>query len=205
VGYRFVCHLVGGRVRMITRNGLDWLSNFPAIVEVLTKLPAKSAIVDGEAVILDGMGASHFATCSKRLRAFDLLYVNGADLRRARSGSAMGHAGRCYGLAVQPRISRLEQNSTKFEWNICCATKPRVAQVCFPMMQRTRNPEIAPKSAERWRVGNSGEYVAVQVGDSTEASFLLPPLEAIALGRALVAEGQALLSQSVALKDAPVS
>ena len=72
-------------------------------------------------------------------------------------------------------------------------------------MQRTHNPKIAPKSVERWRVGNSDKHVAVQVGDSTEPSFLLPPLEAIALGRALVAEGQALLSQSVVHKGAPVS
>jgi bifunctional non-homologous end joining protein LigD len=34
-GYRFVCHLSGGKVRMITRNGLDWSSNFPAIVDAI--------------------------------------------------------------------------------------------------------------------------------------------------------------------------
>jgi hypothetical protein len=70
------------------------------------------------------------------------------------------------------------------------------------MMQRTHNPKIAPKSVERWRVGKSDKHVAVQVGISTEPSFLLPPLEAIALGRALEAEGQAILSQSAAPKDA---
>jgi bifunctional non-homologous end joining protein LigD len=42
-GYRFVCHLVGGKVRTITRNGLDWSSNFPTIVDALTRLPAKPA------------------------------------------------------------------------------------------------------------------------------------------------------------------
>jgi hypothetical protein len=73
------------------------------------------------------------------------------------------------------------------------------------MMQRTHNPKIAPKSVERWRVGKSDKHVAVQVGVSTEPSFLLPPLEAIALGRALVVEGQALLAQSEADKDVPLS
>jgi ATP-dependent DNA ligase len=31
--FRFVCHLTGGKVRMLTRNALDWSSNFPAIVD----------------------------------------------------------------------------------------------------------------------------------------------------------------------------
>jgi bifunctional non-homologous end joining protein LigD len=61
-GYRFVCHLSGGKVRMMTRNALDWSSNFPAIVDTITKLPAKAAIVDGEAVILDDKGVSHFTS-----------------------------------------------------------------------------------------------------------------------------------------------
>jgi bifunctional non-homologous end joining protein LigD len=93
-GYRFVCHLNGGKVRMMTRNALDWSSNFPAIVEAIKKLPVKSAIVDGEAVTLDDKGASHFASLQQAfakgggkargavLYAFDLLSVDGADLCR---------------------------------------------------------------------------------------------------------------------------
>jgi hypothetical protein len=41
---------------------LDWSSNFPAIVEAIKKLPAKSAIIDGEAVILDDNGVPHFSS-----------------------------------------------------------------------------------------------------------------------------------------------
>jgi bifunctional non-homologous end joining protein LigD len=93
-GYRFVCHLSGGKVRMMTRNALDWSSNFPAIVEAIGKLPAKSAIIDGEAVILDEKGVAHFASLQQAfakgggkardaiLYAFDLLAVDGEDLRR---------------------------------------------------------------------------------------------------------------------------
>jgi bifunctional non-homologous end joining protein LigD len=79
---------------MMTRSALDWSSNFPAIVDAIAKLPAKSAIVDGEAVILDDKGASHFASLQQAfakgggkargavLYAFDLLSLDGADLRR---------------------------------------------------------------------------------------------------------------------------
>ena len=67
-GYRFVCHLNGGKVRMMTRNALDWSSNFPAIVDAIRRLPAKSAIVDGEAAILDDSGVSHFSSFSRPSR-----------------------------------------------------------------------------------------------------------------------------------------
>jgi bifunctional non-homologous end joining protein LigD len=84
-GFRFVCYLNGGKVRMLTRNALDWSSNFPAIVDAIAKLPAKALIIDGEAVILDDKGASHFASLQQTfakgggrargavLYAFDLL------------------------------------------------------------------------------------------------------------------------------------
>jgi bifunctional non-homologous end joining protein LigD len=93
-GFRFVCHLSSGKVRMVTRNGLDWSSNFPAIVDAIAKLPAKTAIVDGEAVVLDDNGVSHFSSLQQAfakgggkardavLYAFDLLAVDGKDLRR---------------------------------------------------------------------------------------------------------------------------
>jgi bifunctional non-homologous end joining protein LigD len=93
-GYRFVCYLKAGNVRMMTRNALDWSSNFPAIVEAIQKLPAGAAIIDGEAVILDDSGVSHFGSLQQAfakgggkarnavLYAFDLLYLDGLDLRR---------------------------------------------------------------------------------------------------------------------------
>jgi hypothetical protein len=79
---------------MVARNGLDWSSNFPAIVDAIVKLPAKTAIVDGEAVVLDDKGVSHFSSLQQAfakgggkardaiLYAFDLLAVDGKDLRR---------------------------------------------------------------------------------------------------------------------------
>ena len=61
------------------------------------------------------------------------------------------------------------------------------------MIQNSESSNL-PKVVETWRVGTSEGHVAVQVGPSVEPVFLLPPLQAIALGRALVAQGQALLA-----------
>jgi bifunctional non-homologous end joining protein LigD len=93
-GYRVVCTVERGRARMVTRNGKDWTDRFPAVAEALGRLPCDTAIVDGEVVVLDRKGVSRFqqlqnvASGSSRgrplLYAFDLLYLDGRDLRGER-------------------------------------------------------------------------------------------------------------------------
>jgi bifunctional non-homologous end joining protein LigD len=75
-------------IRLLTRNGHDWRSRYPAIVEAVNRLKARSCLIDGEAVACDENGLAVF----KRLRlkpsgshvflyAFDLLELDGQDLR----------------------------------------------------------------------------------------------------------------------------
>ena len=90
-GYRVSASVIDGAVLIRTRNGHDWTARFPTIAIGLTKLLVRSAVLDGEAVILDGRGRSSFAELqadldrhgSRRavLYAFDLLFLNGEDLR----------------------------------------------------------------------------------------------------------------------------
>jgi len=61
------------------------------------------------------------------------------------------------------------------------------------MIQKSDSSNL-PKAVETWRVGISDGRVAVQIGNSPEPVFLLPPLQAITLGRALIAQGQAALA-----------
>jgi bifunctional non-homologous end joining protein LigD len=90
-GYRLHIALEDGVARALTRKGEDWSQRFPTLVAAAQALPATSALLDGEAVVLDAEGRSDFgllqeALSSKdpaavRLEAFDLLYLNGYDLR----------------------------------------------------------------------------------------------------------------------------
>ncbi|MEZ2410577.1 non-homologous end-joining DNA ligase [Bosea sp. RCC_152_1] len=94
-GYRLAIHIVGKRVRIITRGGHDWTPRFPTIGHDALSLGVDCAILDGEAVVLDKRGASDFGALQKALGgrggkrfaseaifyAFDLLYLNGRDLR----------------------------------------------------------------------------------------------------------------------------
>ena len=89
-GYRVQAHLTAGRATVYTRNGNDWTARFGPIAKAVELLPARTAILDGEAVALDRKGAADFHGLRRQLgqvdgriiyKAFDLLWLNGKDLR----------------------------------------------------------------------------------------------------------------------------
>lgn len=75
-------------IRLLTRNGHDWSSRYPRIVEAVNLLRVRSLLVDGEAVCCGSDGLPAFEKLRGRrhdhqvfLFAFDLLELNGTDLR----------------------------------------------------------------------------------------------------------------------------
>ena len=88
-GYRVQVHKVGSRVVLFSRNGHDFSERFPSIVQELSELPTKAAVLDGEVVASDADGRPNFARLHIRwtrpgtlhLWAFDLLTFKGQDLR----------------------------------------------------------------------------------------------------------------------------
>jgi bifunctional non-homologous end joining protein LigD len=90
-GYRSLVLIENGKARVFTRNGLDWSDRYAGIVRAASALPCTSAIIDGEAIVQDDEGASDFAALQTAigsksnsiiLYAFDLLHLNGEDLRQ---------------------------------------------------------------------------------------------------------------------------
>ena len=91
-GYRLMCYVMQGRVRLMTRRGLDWTSKFREVADAIAALPVEDAILDGELIALDSTGRSTFNAMQNALRVgtsrrlqlhlFDLPYINGFDLRR---------------------------------------------------------------------------------------------------------------------------
>lgn len=93
-GYRLAVHIEPKGVRIITRGGHDWTDRFPAIAAAAHHLGVATAILDGEAVVLDDQGRSDFGMLQRALGgrggkrradeaiflAFDLLYFDGHDL-----------------------------------------------------------------------------------------------------------------------------
>jgi len=59
-GYRLLVAVGGGEARAYTRSGLDWSDKFVDIVTAAAGLKVRSALIDGEAVVLDTDGKSSF-------------------------------------------------------------------------------------------------------------------------------------------------
>ena len=50
----------GAGIRLITRHGNDFTNRFPIIVAAVTALPARSFLIDGEAIVTNGDGLAVF-------------------------------------------------------------------------------------------------------------------------------------------------
>jgi bifunctional non-homologous end joining protein LigD len=88
-GFRIIARKSDGQVRLYSRPGNDFSRRFPLIVEALARLRSRSCIIYGEAVACDDDGVASFdlirnhrANDSVFLYAFDLIELNGDDLRR---------------------------------------------------------------------------------------------------------------------------
>ena len=88
-GFRVIARKDGARVRLYSRPGNDLTDRFSLIVEALAGLRSRSCIIDGEAVACDERGIAAFDLIRYRrndacvfLYAFDLIELNGDDLRR---------------------------------------------------------------------------------------------------------------------------
>ena len=87
-GFRVIARKHGAKVRLYSRPGNDLTHRFPLIVETLIRLGSRSCIIDGEAVACDENGVASFLVRYRRrdestfLYAFDLIELNGDDLRR---------------------------------------------------------------------------------------------------------------------------
>jgi ATP dependent DNA ligase domain len=77
---------------VFTRRGNDWTKRFKKIADDAWHIGAGSAIIDGEVIVPSENGVSDFSVLQNELRgksnklmlyAFDLLYLNGFDLRKA--------------------------------------------------------------------------------------------------------------------------
>ena len=119
-GYRMLAYKDGARVRLVSRNGRDHTRRFHQIAAAVSKLSARSLVLDGEVAIYDQQLRSRFdwlrepdpdaVATPPMFMAFDLLHQDGRELtgrplrdRRARLESVV--AGGEFVLPVR-RLSR---------------------------------------------------------------------------------------------------
>ncbi len=90
-GYRLIAVQRDQKLRLYTRNQIDWTDRFEDLAAHLSDLTKKDFVIDGEAVVFDGKGRSRFGDLQTALQsgdggkisfvAFDLLHFDGLNLR----------------------------------------------------------------------------------------------------------------------------
>jgi bifunctional non-homologous end joining protein LigD len=88
-GYRLMARRDPVGIRLITRRGNDWSERFPLVVAAVNHLQVRTCLIDGEVVCCDERGLARFDVLRRRrnevsafIYAFDLLELDGSDLRR---------------------------------------------------------------------------------------------------------------------------
>ncbi|MGL3210915.1 non-homologous end-joining DNA ligase [Bradyrhizobium sp. BR 1433] len=90
-GYRVQVHLANETATIFTRRGHDWTHRFKKVAHDAWRIKANSAVVDGEIVVPAADGTTDFSVLQNELKgkstsivlvAFDLLYLNGRDIRK---------------------------------------------------------------------------------------------------------------------------
>jgi bifunctional non-homologous end joining protein LigD len=100
-GYRAVAFIEDGKFRLVSRNQNELTQRYPELKDLPRSVKAKTAILDGEVVALDEEGRASFSLMQQRTGfrphgrsraanadvpvlyyAFDLLYLDGYDLRK---------------------------------------------------------------------------------------------------------------------------
>ena len=125
-GVRTIALLRDGNLRLLSRRGLDVAQQYPALAGELPQQPAGELVLDGEIIAEDEDGRPSFELLQQRLNlsreadirraeseipvhyfAFDLLYLDGYDLRAVPLEQRRGVLERV--LAPSPRVRLLEQ------------------------------------------------------------------------------------------------
>lgn len=92
-GYRILCRIDTGKVRLVTRNGKVWTEKFKPVADAVAAMGVDDTVIDGEAVVLRANGSTDFQALQNILRgdrksknlvfyAFDLPFYQGYDLTR---------------------------------------------------------------------------------------------------------------------------
>ena len=89
-GYRILTQILGGEVRLFSRNGNDWTERLPLQAKALAALGLGDSWLDGEMVMLNEQGLSDFQALQNAFELgrskdivyylFDVPFLNGQDL-----------------------------------------------------------------------------------------------------------------------------
>jgi bifunctional non-homologous end joining protein LigD len=179
-GFRFQIIKDGSRVRFYSRHGAEYTDRLPGMVEAFGKLPAQSAILDGELVLIDPRGSAHFYRLMAQMRTsspdesqliflvFDLLHQDGVDLRGLPLSERRRDLERLSRKARVPYLKLVETfpdgavlfdhcNQFGFEGIVSKRRSSRYSSGPSRNWVKVKCPGWKRINAERWRIFNKPE------------------------------------------------
>ena len=146
-GVRAVAYLAGGRVRLLSRKGRDESAAYPDVVEPLSRLDVRDAVLDGEIVVTDAAGRPDFGLLQNRINLTRPRRhrARGADLAGAADGLRRPRARRA--LAARPPVRGTARGPRR--------PGPRRARAtgctCRPCSTATCRPRATSAGSSGWR------------------------------------------------------
>lgn len=187
-GYRILCHFNQGQTTLRSRNQLDWTHRFPEIAKVLGQLAARQAILDGEIVSAGKNGITSFqdlqvaltkhATQNLRYYVFDLLYLDGYDLRGVPLEERRRQLFELIGTAHQPQVTLSQELKGNSEEVFCqCAT-----QGWEGVVSKRRDSLYKGGRAGQWLKAKWAQRDEFVIGGFTDSTSARKPMGALLLG-----------------------
>ncbi|HVV99077.1 MAG TPA: DNA ligase D [Planctomycetaceae bacterium] len=188
-GYRLLPRLARGTAQLFTRSGQDWTAKFAEIAAEIEKLPARQAWLDGEVVALEANGTSSFQALQRALSekhtgdlvyyAFDLLYLDGYDLRKAPLVERKA-------LLRELLASGADAGRVRYTDHLVGSGPEFYRQSCRMGLEGI----VSKRLQQQYRSGRAGEWVKTKcvqreefvIGGFTDASVRHRPLGALLLG-----------------------
>jgi bifunctional non-homologous end joining protein LigD len=173
-GYRVLCRIAHGRARLFTRRGNDWTSTFTPIARAAAALPARTAWLDGEVVVLGRNGVSSFGALQQALGSergaadlvyfvFDLPYLDGFDLRSVPLLARKQALDR-----LLRRDARHERGPIRYSDHIVGRGEAFFAQACASGLEGT----IAKRAQSLYREGRGSDWRKVKCLQTREFAIV---------------------------------
>jgi bifunctional non-homologous end joining protein LigD len=155
-GYRIQLHKFSSTVSLYSKSGSDFRQKFPQFAAAVAQLTVRSCVIDGELTACDARGVPDFRALHFNSRndvrcvwAFDLLYLNGKDLRP---------------LPLSDRKERLERLISKVRepWLCYCETFPDGATLRKAADRIGLEGIVSKKASAPYRSGSKCDWIKVK-------------------------------------------
>lgn len=187
-GWRAVAIKSGGDVRVWSRNHKDLTEAFPSVTEAVASISAETAVLDGEIVAIGADGRPSFSALQRRgsdpastfLYAFDLLHLDGVDLRTT---------------PLLERKARLTKILARSAVRASPALPGAPDAIAAELRKHGLEGIVAKKRASRYISGDSSEWVKLRLSKGQEfvVGGYVPPVNSIGALILGVYEGKRLM------------